>query len=168
MFIIILLTACCLNSGNQNQGTTKTVTTLPDYALKTPEIKEAYLYARENPDALTGVNCYCGCMQGLTDDRVHYRGVIDCFTEINGSFDQHGSGCPTCINEALRIKSLVAQNKTKEEIKAAIDAEYGHPQGGSGCGIVPNTSAGGRVFMSPNASTGAGCAASPVTTQGTG
>lgn len=147
-----------------NKSPQKTTPSLPAYALLSPQIIEAYLFAADNPEALNGVNCYCGCMQGLADDRLHYRGLIDCYTELNGSFDPHASGCPTCINEALRIKSLVARGKAKDEIKAAIDAEYGHPISGSGCGIVPNSTDAGAIFVSPGQGMTGGCAAATTTT----
>ena len=160
--IIVALLAISILFGNKGSNVQKTPASLPDYALKTSEITEAYLFASQDPDALNGVNCYCGCMKGLTDDRLHYRGLIDCYTEINGSFDQHASNCSTCINEALRVKTLISQGKTKDEIKATIDSEYGHPQGGSGCNIVPNSTDGGKVFTIPNS--GAGCAVASSTT----
>ena len=164
--IIVALLVYFLVFGNK--GSQK-IEPLPDYALKSPEIKEAYLFAQENSEALTGVNCYCGCMQNAPapdNNRVHVRGIIDCFMELNGSFEEHGSGCSTCVSEALRVKSLVAEGKTKDEIRAAIDSEYGHPQSGGGCGIVPNTTAGIAAFVSPTAG-GGGCAA-PNATAGLG
>ena len=162
--IIVAVLMIFILFGSKDSNVQKTPASLPDYALKTPEITEAYLFASQDPDALNGVNCYCGCMKGLTDDRLHYRGLIDCYTEINGSFDAHASNCSTCINEALRVKTLVSQGKSKDDIKATIDAEYGLPQGGSGCNIIPNSTDGGKVFTIPNS--GAGCAVASSTTMG--
>ncbi len=114
---------------------------LPSYATKDPKVKEAYLFARQNPEALTGVNCYCGCMQNIlaNDERLHSRGIIDCFLEPNGNWEVHGSTCARCVEEALTVKTLISQGKTKEEIKAAIDAKY--KDAGLSCGtsesIVP-------------------------------
>ena len=163
LIIVAVLTIFIL-FGSKGSNVQKMPALLPEYALKTPEITEAYLFASQNPDALNGVNCYCGCMKGLTDDRLHYRGLIDCYTEINGSFDAHASNCSTCINEALRVKTLLSQGKSKDDIKATIDAEYGLPQGGSGCNIIPNSTDGGKVFAIPNS--GAGCAVASSTTMG--
>ena len=162
--LIVGIAAYYLSTGKKE--TPAETPQLPDYALKSPQIMEAYLFAKENPDALTGVNCYCGCMQKpVEDNQIHDQGIIDCFIEDNGSFESHGAGCATCVNEALRVKSLVAAGKTKDEIKTTIDAEYGHPQSGTGCAIVPNAQNSGAIFVSPNSSTGAGCAA-PTTTTG--
>lgn len=94
---------------------------LPRYALKNGEIKEAYLFSRENPSALDGVKCYCGCMQSLHYGRIHKRGLLDCFVKENGDFDVHGSQCDMCVEDALQVKFLVGENKTKDEIKGVID-----------------------------------------------
>jgi hypothetical protein len=99
---------------------------LPSYALSDPKIEEAYSFARDNPEALNGVNCFCGCMQEIPEDdeRLHTRGLIDCFLEPDGSWESHASNCSLCIDEALTVKSLVSMGKTKDEIKSAIDSEY--------------------------------------------
>ena len=99
---------------------------LPAYAKKTSEMKEAYIFAKEHPDALQGVKCYCGCMNTIKedDDRLHTRGVIDCFLEPNGSYEIHGSNCPLCVKEALRVKELVANRIPKDKIITLIDSEF--------------------------------------------
>lgn len=99
---------------------------LPAYALASEKIKEAYLFAKENPEALDGINCYCGCMQMMHNGRIHSEGLHDCFLNPNSSdgFEIHGSECDMCVNDALQVKSLLEENKTKEEIKAIIDSKY--------------------------------------------
>src|SRR5512136_109188 len=62
---------------------------LPKYALVSPSVKEAYLYATANPEALNGVNCYCGCMQMAHDWRIHKRGLLDCYVKEDGDYDSH-------------------------------------------------------------------------------
>jgi len=97
---------------------------LPAYAFINNEAKEAYLYAKENSDALNGVNCHCGCMKVVHDGRVHSRGLLDCFIKPNGEFDSHGASCEMCYVDALEVKQLVQEGKTKEEIKKYIDSKY--------------------------------------------
>ena len=97
---------------------------LPAYALIGSRVKEAYLFAESNPSALDGVNCHCGCMRTVHEGRIHKRGLIDCFKKEDGSFDQHGSQCVMCVNDALNVKSLIAANKTKDQIKSIIDNQY--------------------------------------------
>jgi hypothetical protein len=97
---------------------------LPSFVLKNSRVKEAYMFAKENPLALTDVKCYCGCMEKPIEGRLHTRGIIDCFLEPDGSFETHGSNCTRCIDEALLVKSLVSQGKTKDEIIKTIDDKY--------------------------------------------
>jgi hypothetical protein len=107
-------------------GTSSTpdATGLPKYALASDRIKEAYLYARDNQDALDGVKCYCSCMQMTHDGRIHKRGLADCFMKENGDYDSHGANCKRCVDDTLQVKSLYAEGKTKDEIKAVIDAKH--------------------------------------------
>ncbi len=100
-----------------------TGTKLPSYATYNSKIKEAYLFAAENPDGLDMVNCYCGCMLHAHDGRIHKRGLLDCFMK-NGGFERHASECDMCINDALAVKKWIAEGKSKEEIQRMIDAKY--------------------------------------------
>lgn len=97
---------------------------LPKYALQNERVKEAYLFAKDNRAFLDGINCYCGCMNGTSEGRIHKDGLEDCFLKENGQFEIHGSSCTICLSEALEVKSLLAQNKTKEEIKKIIEEKY--------------------------------------------
>jgi Protein of unknown function with PCYCGC motif len=99
-------------------------TGLPAFALGTDRIKEAYEYARDNATELNGEPCYCGCMQMAHNGRLHKRGLLDCFIKEDGSYEVHGSTCEMCVNDTLLVKSLVAQGKTHDEIKAVIDKEH--------------------------------------------
>lgn len=97
---------------------------LPSYATTHPKIQEAYEFALAYPEALTGVNCYCGCMQHQHSGRIHSRGLIDCYLKEDGSFEEHASQCDMCINDALEVKEMFMSGASHEEIKAAIDAKY--------------------------------------------
>ena len=123
-FTIILLLAVSIIIASCQHAYNNLDATLPNYALKTPQIKEAYTFAKTNPSALTNISCFCGCMQGLNVDKPHTRGVIDCFIESNGDFDSHASTCPLCVEEALRVKALLKENKTHEQINSTINSEF--------------------------------------------
>lgn len=97
---------------------------LPKYAKTMPKIEEAYRFAVDNPEALNGVNCYCGCMHHLHDGRIHKRGLLDCYMKEDGSFDRHASNCDMCINDALDVKKWTEEGVSKEEIKMRIDNRY--------------------------------------------
>ena len=58
--------------------------------------------------------------------RIHKRGLLDCFIQDNGGYDQHGSECQMCIDDTLQVKSLYAHGMTKTQIQAIINAKYAH------------------------------------------
>lgn len=97
---------------------------VPWYAKSHQPTWDAYKFAIEDPESLNGVNCYCGCMQHQHDGRLHSRGLLDCFTKPDGSFDRHASQCDMCINDALEVKQMTMEGKTKDEIRNAIDGKY--------------------------------------------
>ena len=116
--IFIAYSAFSLNDSQENDNG------LPVYALKDAQTQEAYLFARDNPLALDGVNCHCGCMSTVHNGRVHRRGLLDCFIQEDRSYEIHGAQCAMCIIDALQVKQLTNEGKTKEEIKSIIDSKY--------------------------------------------
>lgn len=93
------------------------VSSLPSFAVKSPEIKEAYLFAKDNPEALNGIKCHCGC------DSIH-KDLLNCYIQDKGDFEIHASYCAICINDALETKQLSGEGKTKEEINSILDNQY--------------------------------------------
>lgn len=118
--LILLVSTTFVLFGNSSKGDTD----LPAYALINGEIQEAYSFATENPEALNGVNCHCGCMNIVHEGRIHSRGLLDCFKKENGEYDRHAANCAMCITDALEVKQLLQKGKTKEEIKQTIDNKY--------------------------------------------
>ncbi|MGD0079848.1 MAG: PCYCGC motif-containing (lipo)protein [Methanoregula sp.] len=97
---------------------------LPEYALASDRIKEAYLFARDNPEKLDGITCYCGCMQMAHNGRIHKRGLLDCFIKEDGEYESHGAYCQMCVDDTLQVKGLYAQGMGKTQIQAIIDAKH--------------------------------------------
>ncbi len=102
---------------------------LPDYAFTSQDIKEAYTFAKTNGDKLLDLPCNCGCAKlGTGHDRLHSRGLIDCFMngDVNngGAWDRHASECGLCYEDALYSKSLYEQGKSKEEVRQGLEAKY--------------------------------------------
>lgn len=109
---------------------------LPAY-VTTPTLREAYQFALDRPDVLMYMPCYCGC--GL---EAHHRSNRDCFIKgVDGQgnlvFDDHASGCQTCVDIALDAKQLVAQGKTLPEIRKAIDQNHGQKGPGTDTPLPP-------------------------------
>lgn len=116
VIVTLLVIFICLKDNNSYN--------LPSYALSNDKVKEAYIFAINNPVLLDGINCHCGCMTLGEDSRIHKDGLEDCYFQENGQLEEHAAGCSVCINEALQVKSLLADGKTKEEIKKIIDETY--------------------------------------------
>ena len=98
-------------------------TTAPDLAdlppTLSPELfngneKLAYKAAREIPQTLAQLPCYCHC-----DRSAHHKSLHSCFES------EHGENCGICINEALMAYNLQKQGVAVSEIRKRIIAAYG-------------------------------------------
>ena len=98
-------------------------TTAPDPALLSPTLspelftgneKLAYKAAREIPETLAQLPCYCHC-----DRSQNHRSLHSCFES------EHGENCGICINEALMAYNLQKQGVAVSEIRKRIIAAYG-------------------------------------------
>ncbi len=120
LILAMLVSTTFLIFGNYSKNSLD----LPAYSSINSEIQEAYLFATENPQALSGVNCHCGCMKMVHDGRIHTRGLLDCFKKENEDYDNHAANCAMCITDTLEVKKLLTEDKTKEEIIQIIDNKY--------------------------------------------
>ena len=76
--------------------------------------KAAYRVAREIPGILDGLYCHCDCAE--RDGR---RSLLSCF-EVTMA-----TTCGVCRGEAVLAGKLHREKKTLDEIRAAVDEEYG-------------------------------------------
>ncbi len=79
-------------------------------------VREAYMTAKQYPELLEQIRCYCGC-----DNPMHtpyHRSLYECFT------DTHGSNCQVCVDEAILARNLYLEGKTPAEIRSIIDQRY--------------------------------------------
>lgn len=53
--------------------------TLPPEQFTEPEVHQAYLAAKETPEALESVACYCGCYS-----EARHRNNLDCYKDNHG------------------------------------------------------------------------------------
>ncbi len=120
--IVIITAALALLLLNRPAATGRA--SMPAYATGSAFVKEAYAFAMDNPEALDGVNCYCGCMQHSHSGRIHKRGLLDCFMKEDGSFERHASECDMCLRDAMQVKQMFESGSSKEQIKQAIDSKY--------------------------------------------
>lgn len=90
-----------------------------------PIVRQVYEFAARHPEVLQYVPCYCGC------ERAGHNGNHDCFVKsraANGritQWDAHGIGCAICLTVGRRAMTLFNEKKSVQEIRAAIDKEFG-------------------------------------------
>ena len=87
---------------------------LPPDALSTDKARRLYDLAREIPEVLDGIHCYCEC----DGDPMNHRSLLSCFES-----DQ-AAGCYACGKEARLVHRLHRDGKSLAEIRAAVDREF--------------------------------------------
>jgi hypothetical protein len=88
------------------------VTTL-DPAKFSGKTRFAYEAAREVPEVLAQLPCYCGCMSGFG-----HRSNLDCF------HDEHGVECSMCQDIALDARDLYNSGMEISSIRQFIKDKY--------------------------------------------
>jgi hypothetical protein len=85
-----------------------------DPELFAGKIRQAYQVAKEIPDTLAQLPCYCYCDQGVGHKSLH-----SCYE------DDHSAHCSTCVDEALMAYQLEKeQNLAPAQIRARIIEEF--------------------------------------------
>lgn len=77
----------------------------------------AYKVAKENPDLLDKIYCYCKCQ-----DNFGHKSLLTCFV------DRHGSQCGVCMDEALMASDLRKKGYGDEEIVEKINKKFSKQQ----------------------------------------
>lgn len=80
--------------------------------FKEEETRLAYEAARDNPDLLEKLPCYCGCFQQ------GHSSNYDCFV------DSHGASCELCRNIALTAQKLRKEGQKDDQILTQINERY--------------------------------------------
>jgi hypothetical protein len=78
------------------------------------DVLAAYDAARAYPQLFDGIACGCGC-GGKSGD---HRSLLVCYET------KQPTGCASCQEEAKLVERLAKQNKTLEEIRAAVDKKF--------------------------------------------
>jgi len=87
---------------------------LPDEAVE-ERAREAYQKARLVPQVLDGIHCHCDCHRRHPE----LHSLLDCFKS------QMAARCIICLGAAELAADLHGQGKSLEEIRKAIDKQYG-------------------------------------------
>jgi hypothetical protein len=87
--------------------------TLPPQQF-TGKARDAYQVAREIPQTIAQMPCYCHCDRGMGHKSLH-----SCFE------DNHASSCAVCVDEALMAYQLQKkQGLSAKEVRERIIAEF--------------------------------------------
>lgn len=76
--------------------------------------REVYAMAAQIPQVLDGIYCHCDC-----HDRDGLRSLLECFE------DEMGGTCGICQGQARLAHELHEAGRRLNQIRKAIDAEYG-------------------------------------------
>ena len=87
---------------------------LPPDVLSTEKARKLYDLAREIPEILDGIHCYCEC----DGDPMNHRSLLSCFES-----DQ-AAGCYACGKEARLVHRLHREGRSLAEIRTAVDREF--------------------------------------------
>jgi Protein of unknown function with PCYCGC motif len=105
--------------GPSKNAAARPVLPKPDVTTLDPEqfsgkARLAYAAAREVPEVLVHLPCYCGCMSGFG-----HRNNLDCF------HDEHGVECTMCQDIALDARDMYKNGYDIDRIRQAIKDKYG-------------------------------------------
>jgi len=83
---------------------------------KAPQLVPLFDGVREIPHIVDGIRCHCGC----AEYNGHYS-LLSCYEEANAM----AQICPICQGEGRVALRLAKAGKTLDEIRVAIDAQFG-------------------------------------------
>ncbi len=86
-----------------------------DPGLYQGDTRQAYIVARDHPELLAQLDCYCGCEQ-----HEGHKNLLDCFRT------NHGAGCDICVGEAVTAGQMLNHGTPVDQIREALRARYGH------------------------------------------
>ena len=81
---------------------------------RNPGATEAYAAARRSAATLDGAYCHCDCSK-----HSGHRSLLTCFEST------HGAYCDICMGEAMLASEMAGQGQSLEQIRAAIDRQFG-------------------------------------------
>jgi len=79
----------------------------------TGKVRKAYQVAKEIPQTLTQLPCFCYC-----DNTFGHKSLHSCYE------DEHSAGCATCMDSALLASELKQQGLGDAEIRDRLIAKY--------------------------------------------
>lgn len=83
----------------------------------TGKVKKAYQVAKEIPQTLAQLPCFCYC------DSIGHKSLHSCYE------DDHATGCTVCVDSALIASELKQQGVSDSEVRDRLIAKYSAPPG---------------------------------------
>ncbi|MBI5641856.1 MAG: hypothetical protein HY954_00110 [Deltaproteobacteria bacterium] len=113
LFAIFVLTSCSkteVQNSSLRGGETRETLSPANY---TGETARAYQAAREIPEVIDSLYCYCDCKKHFD-----HKSLLTCYV------DEHAVHCDICIEEALMAYDLHKQGKDVKLIREAVDSKF--------------------------------------------
>jgi hypothetical protein len=104
-----------LSAATNAGGADTSVSLTQDPQLYQGEARQAYIVARDHPELLAQLDCYCGC-----EEHEGHKNLLDCFRT------NHGAACDICMGEAVTAGQMLSQGTPVDQIREALRARYGH------------------------------------------
>ncbi|MEE9591288.1 MAG: CYCXC family (seleno)protein [Thermodesulfobacteriota bacterium] len=79
----------------------------------TGRVAKAYRIAREIPEVIDSLYCYCRCKENYG-----HKSLLTCFV------DEHGASCDVCMEEAVMAYNMYNKGKEIVSIRKAIDRRF--------------------------------------------
>jgi hypothetical protein len=120
-FFVVLIAAVALYgcSGSSDKEMTaesirggETRATLSSASFTGPAAR-AYRVAKEIPEVIDGLHCYCECKKNFG-----HKSLLTCYV------NRHAEHCSVCINEALMAHKLHKEGKDVVSIRKAVDKAF--------------------------------------------
>jgi len=103
------------SDGAESASAPVTLIATLDPVSYTGKARVAYQVAKEIPEILAQLPCFCGCK-----DSLGHRSNLYCFA------DEHGSICDLCQNIALEAQEMHRKGLSVEKIRDNIRTAYEH------------------------------------------
>lgn len=112
MSTVFMLASCggAVDPASLRGGETRR-TMAPEYF--TGETAQAYRVAREIPEVLDSLHCYCDCKKNHG-----HKSLLTCFVTT------HGRKCSICIDEAVMAGRLAKKGYDSVAIRKAVDKAF--------------------------------------------
>ena len=102
------------DAGISTSGLQLVATMSPSLFASDVKARAAYQTAKDIPEVLAELPCYCGCMLSFG-----HKNNLFCFK------DEHGSACTVCMDIALDARDMHKRGLSTASIKETIRERYG-------------------------------------------